>query len=117
MGSKQSTADYLVDQMAGAGEVSARKMFGEYGVFLDGKMAAVVADDQLYVKITEPSRAFIAADTDRPVEAAFYEGGKPWFLIDGDRWEDRDWLSRLLRITADAMPAPKPKPKRKPKAA
>ena len=37
MASKQSTVDFLLDQFAGAGAVSAKKMFGEYGVYLDGK--------------------------------------------------------------------------------
>lgn len=112
MGSKQSTADFLVDQMAGAGPVSARKMFGEFGIFLDGKMPAVVVDDQLYVTITDAGRALI----DNPVEAPFFPGAKNSFLIDAERWDDHEWLSQLLRVTADALPVPKKKARRKPKA-
>ncbi|MFP5394314.1 MAG: TfoX/Sxy family protein [Gammaproteobacteria bacterium] len=109
MGSKQDTVNYLADQMAGAGEVTVKKMFGEYGIFCDGKMAAVVCDDQLYVKKTEPGAAYIGT----PVEQSPYPGAKPWYLIDGERWEDREWLAELLRITALAMPMPKPKAKKK----
>ncbi len=109
MGSKQTTVDFLVDQMAGAGEVSARKMFGEFGIFCDGKMAAVVCDDQLYVKKSEPGREFIGD----PVESPPFPGAKNYYLIDGDRWDERDWLTELLRITAQAMPMPKPKAKKK----
>ena len=46
MASQQGTVDYLLDQLAGAGGVSAKKMFGEYGLYCDGKMFAIVADDR-----------------------------------------------------------------------
>ncbi len=49
MASQQQTVDYLLEQMAGAGAVSARKTFGEYGLHLDGKMFALVCDDRLFM--------------------------------------------------------------------
>ncbi len=114
MASKQSTVDYIVDQMAAAGVVSSKKMFGEYGVYLDGKMFALVADDQLFVRPTEPGRAFIGT----PTEAPPYPSAKLYFLIPGDRWDDGEWLSELCRITARELPLPKPKkPKTTAKAA
>ena len=100
---------FLADQMAGAGEISYRKMFGEYAVYLDGKVVALVCDNQLFVKPTAAGRAFIGA----PVEAPAYPGAKNSFLIE-DAFEDRDWISELIRITARDLPAPKPKkPKRR----
>ena len=53
MASQQSTVDFLLDQMAGAGALVAKKMFGETGLYCDGKMFAIVADDQLYIKPTD----------------------------------------------------------------
>ena len=100
--------EFLADQMAGAGEISYRKMFGEYAVYLDGKVVALVCDNQLFVKPTAAGRAFIGA----PVEAPAYPGAKNSFLIE-DAFEDRDWIAELIRITARDLPAPKPKkPKR-----
>ena len=52
MGSQQSTIDFVLDQMSAAGAVSAKKMFGEYGVYLDEKMVALVCDDVLFIKPT-----------------------------------------------------------------
>src|SRR5260221_2064822 len=66
MGSRQSIVDYLVGQMATAGAVSARKMFGEYGVYCDGKMVALVCDDQLFVKPTASGRAHVGNVTEAP---------------------------------------------------
>ena len=96
--------EFLADQMAGAGEVSYRKMFGEYAVYCDGKVVALVCDNQLFVKPTPGGRAHIGD----PVEAPPYPGAKPHFLIE-DAFEDREWISKLIRITARELPAPKPK--------
>ena len=96
--------EFLADQMAGAGEISYRKMFGEYAVYLDGKVVALVCDNRLFVKPTAAGHAYIGA----PVEAPAYPGAKNSFLIE-DAFEDREWISELIRITARELPAPKPK--------
>lgn len=108
MGSKQSTADFIVDQLAAAGEVSAKKMFGEFGVYCDGKMVAVVCDDLLYVKPTAAGRAYLGT----PLEASPFPQAKAYFLIDGERWDDAQWLAGLVRVTAQALPMPVPKKKK-----
>jgi TfoX/Sxy family transcriptional regulator of competence genes len=102
--SKQRTVDFVVEQMSEANDVSSRKMFGEYAIYCQRKVVALVCDDQLFVKPTAAGRAF-AGDVE---EGLPYPGAKPWLLIDGDRWEDRDWLSQLARVTADELPPPKP---------
>jgi len=70
MSSNQNTVDFIVEQMAGAGGVTAKKMFGEYGVFCAGKMVAIIADDNLFVKPTATGRAFLARSRKcRPMKA------------------------------------------------
>jgi TfoX/Sxy family transcriptional regulator of competence genes len=105
MASDPKTVDFIIDQVAEAGDVSARKMFGEYGIYCDGKMVAMVCDDQLFVKPSAGARAFAP---DLP-EGIPYPGAKPCMLVDADRWDDRDWLTELIRISAHELPAPKPK--------
>ncbi len=113
MASRQDTIDYILDQAARAGRLSFKKMFGEYALYCDGKMAALVCDDQLFIKPTNAGRTFIGT----PREGFPFPGAKAWFLIDGDACEDGDWLSDLLRITARELPPPKDKIKKaKPKA-
>ena len=53
MASSVEFAEYVCGQAEGAGEVSYRKMFGEYGIYLDGKFIGVVCDNQFFVKITK----------------------------------------------------------------
>ena len=110
MASDQEFVDFVVDQIRNAGEITSRKMFGEYAIYCDGKVAALVCDNRLFVKPTEAGRSFIGEVTEAPP----YPGAKNSFLIE-DGLEDRDWISGLVRITAEALPEPKPK-KKKPKA-
>ncbi len=105
MASKQATVDYLLDQGAGAGNLSSKKMFGEFALYLDGKVIAFVCDDQLFVKPTEAGRGFLGTVEEAPA----YPGSKMYFLVTADRWEDGDWLAELWRTTAAALPAPKGK--------
>lgn len=105
MSSDQSFVEFIVEQVEGAGVVTYRKMFGEYAIYVDGKVVGLVCDNQLFVKPTEGGRAFIGS----VVEAPPYPGAKPSFLID-DRFEEQDWISSLFRITAGELPEPKTKP-------
>jgi len=102
MASRASTVEYILEQMADAGTLSARTMFGEYAIYCDGRMVALVCDDQLFVKPTKAGRAFIGTVTEAPP----YQVARPWFLICGDRWEDRDWLGQLVRVSAAELPLP-----------
>lgn len=107
MASDQSFVDYVVDQLEPDLGASQRKMFGEYGLYANGKFFGVICDNRLFVKPTEGGRTFIG----EPTEAPAYPGAKPSFLIE-DGVEDAEWLSELVRITAAELPEPKPKKKR-----
>lgn len=106
MASDPGFVEYVVGQLEEARGVTFKKMFGEYGLFSEGKMFGMVCDNRLFVKVTEGGRAFIGD----VVEAPPYPGAKPIFLIE-DRVEDGDWLSELVRITTAELPAPKKKGK------
>lgn len=110
MASDRKTVAFIVDQLAAAGEVSAKPMFGEYGLYCDGKMVGLICDDQLFVKPTAGGRAFAGAIDEAPP----YPGAKPCLLVDADRWDDAEWLAELVRISTAELPMPKPK-KPKPK--
>jgi DNA transformation protein len=110
MASSRQTTDYLAEQMGMAGDITTRAMFGEYAAYCDGKVVAFICDDQLFVKPTEAGRTYLGDEIE---EAPPYPGAKDYFLIAGDRCENRDWLGALIRTTADALPAPKPKPEKR----
>ncbi len=99
--------DFVVEQIENAGQITYKKMFGEYAVYSDGKIFALVCDNKLFIKPTEAGRVFIRD----VVEAPPYPGAKLSFLIE-DKLEDRDWISNLVKITLDELPEPKPKKKK-----
>lgn len=105
MSTEKSTIDFILDQISIAGSVTAKKMFGEYGVYCDGKIVALVCDDQLFVKPTVGGRAFIGVCEEKPP----YPGAKPYLYITGDQWEDQEWLSTLIKISVAELPATKSK--------
>ena len=112
MATSQQTITFLLEQLTAAGDVTARKMFGEYALYHESKVVAFVCDDQLFVKPTDAGRAAIG----NPEEAPPYPGAKLYYLIPGDRWDDRDWLCDVIRATADALPTPQPKRPRAPQS-
>jgi DNA transformation protein len=111
MSSKKTTVDYIVEQIQSAGTISSRKMFGEYAIYCNQKVVALVCDDQLFVKPTEAGKEFLVDYH----EGSPYPGAKPYLLISGEMWDDSEWLTHLFRITALALPPPPPKKKKPPR--
>jgi DNA transformation protein and related proteins len=105
MATKQSTVDYILDQLINM-NVSARKMFGEYALYCDEKVVGLICDDTLFIKITEAGKTYVGKYYQ---ESYAYPEAKVSMLIDGDRIEDRDWLCELIQITADNLALPKRK--------
>lgn len=102
-----STPDFIAfvtDQLSEAGSVTFRKMFGEYAVYCDGKVVALVCDDRLFVKPTEGGRAWVGEVEEAPP----YPGAKNYWLVE-ELLDDRERLSTLIRVTAGELPEPKPK--------
>lgn len=109
MGSKQANVDFVLEQLAALGDVSARKMFGEFAIYYRDKVVALFCDDELFVKPTSAGRALLGKVDEQPP----YPGAKPYFLITGDRCEDADFLCELVTRTAAELPPPKPRAARK----
>lgn len=98
MASSPDFAEYVCAQLSGAGMATSRKMFGEYGVYLDGKIIGLICDNQFFLKITAAGRAL----QDDPVEAQAYPGSSPYFLIES--LDDRESLATLARATYIELP-------------
>ncbi len=108
MASDLEFVQFIVEQIENAGEIAYTKMFGEYAIYCNGKVVALVCDNQLFVKPTNAGRAFIG----EAVEAPAYPGARPSFLIE-DQIEDRAWLSHLIRVTEPELSMPKARKKKK----
>lgn len=106
MASRPEFVQYVTDQLREAGEITYKKMFGEYGLYCDGKIIGLICSDQFFLKMTEAGKA-VCPDLE---EAPPYHGAKPYFLIEDI--DNRMLLTELVRETYLELPVPKPKKKK-----
>lgn len=96
--------NHLLDLLEPLGPVSARRMFGGYGIYLDRLMFALVADDTLYLKVDDTSRAeFVAAGLE---PFRYVKQGKSYEMsyhaAPEDALEDAELLRDWARKAVDA---------------
>jgi DNA transformation protein len=99
MATSQSTIDFLLDQLGGCDLITARKMFGEYCLYVAGKPVGLVCDNQLFLKNLPAVRAMLP----EVVESAPYPGARAHLLVSADCWEDRESLCQWVRAIAKAL--------------
>ena len=66
MSGKDEFADYVVELLAPLGSVMARRMFGGHGIYSDGLMFALIADQVLYFKCDEATQEKFESAGGRP---------------------------------------------------
>jgi TfoX/Sxy family transcriptional regulator of competence genes len=103
--------DYICDQAGFGSRLTFKKMFGEYALYLDGKVVALVCDDQLFLKPTDEGRRYLCQVALAPP----YPGAREHFLIAAEL-DDPERIHAALELTARALPEPKLKGKTRPKA-
>lgn len=109
MSSNQEFVKYIADQLSDAGTVTYRKMFGEWGMYLDGKIFALICDNQLFIKITEVGKQLAPELETAPP----YDGAKDYFLFEDI--DNREFLTEFVTATWQELPFPKPKKPKKAK--
>ena len=104
MATSAQTIEYIEDQLAGLNLRTAR-MFGEYCLYVDGKVVGFVCDDTLFIKPSGVDPALLeGTEPGHP-----YPGSKEYHSVPGDLLENAEWVREAVQATADALPAPKPK--------
>jgi len=97
--------EFVSSQIATAGTVRYRKMFGDYMVYVDEKPVVLVCDNIPYVEEHEAIKSMMLS-----AERGFpYEGAKEMILIEDI--EDKSFLMRLIKEMYEVLPAPKVKKK------
>jgi DNA transformation protein len=62
MGISREYRDFVEDLLAGFGPVTIRAMFGGAGIFHDGIMFVIIADETLYLKVDNSNRPDFEAE-------------------------------------------------------
>ena len=95
--------EYVVDRLSPLGAASYKFMFGGYGIYLDGLMIAIVADDVLLLRADEENRADYEARGIEPFRP--YEGKSqtmPFYPVPDDVFEDPDEFLEWARRSREA---------------
>ena len=100
MGTTKEYIAFVCDQLAGIPEVTYKKMFGEYMVYVQGKPVLLVCDNCVMVKKL-PQLAELLADA---AEGHPYEGAKLHYILD---IENRDLVRPVIDILVQVTPLPK----------
>ena len=109
--------DFYQDLFAPFGTITTRKMFGVDGLYCDGLFFAIVADDELWLKVDDVSRA--AFEEAGASQYMFDMKGKPtaipYYRAPEDIFDDEDSLHFWTQQALDAALRNR-KPPRKKKA-
>ncbi|UCE04741.1 MAG: TfoX/Sxy family protein [bacterium] len=57
MSVSESYKNYILEQLESIGNVTAKSMFGGFGIYINGVFCALIADDILYFKVDESNRS------------------------------------------------------------
>ena len=98
----RETIDWLCAQMAGAGAIQARPMFGEWGLYCDGRFFGMVCYGALFLKPTPAVAALTGG-----IEGTPYPGARPHLRVPQEDWEDAGRMALLVRRTVENLPPPK----------
>ncbi len=114
--------EFVIELLAPMGLVSIRRMFGGAGVFRDGLMFALLADDTLYLKTDASLRTDLEAEGGAPFIWTKPSTGEAidmgYVSLPSSAMDDPDeaasWARRALAVAkAKAAAKPVPKPGRK----
>jgi TfoX/Sxy family transcriptional regulator of competence genes len=98
----------IVQQLQPAGDIRSRAMFGEYALYCNDKVVALICNNTLFVKVTEGASEFL----DDTHLAPPYPGSKNLLSVPKEKLQEDEWLCDFIRHTAEFLPAPKPKRKK-----
>jgi DNA transformation protein and related proteins len=112
--------DYIGDLFAAFGQVTVRRMFGGLGIFADGLMIALVADDLVYLKVDEDLTAEFEREGMGPFSYATKNGRHTilsFWRMPERLYDDPDELARWAKRSLEAARRGAPRRRRAGRAA
>jgi len=105
MASNIDFVNFVIDQISGVGEISHKKMFGEYMVYVNQKPIILICDNTAYVKKLDCVKEFLETE-----ETGFpYDGAKEHYILDIDNDET---AKNIVLALEKVIPVPKKKRKK-----
>lgn len=95
---------YVIEQLGLGSRLVHKRLFGEYALYLDGKVVAFACDNSLYLKPTQAAQQLAPQLPGHPP----YPGAKDHPVAD-ELLDEPERLRALLLATAACLPAAKPR--------
>ncbi len=103
MATQKETIEFILEKLRNRKRFSTRAMFGEYALYADGKVVALVCDDQMYVKIL-PASAQLENICEKGVP---YPGAKQHYIVDEEQLSIVEELPEILCAISESLPEKK----------
>lgn len=115
MKNKSGFLSYLLeDVLHDIKDVTARAMFGGYGLYKNGIVFGIIADDELYFKVDDKNRAQYEACDSEPFTYEAKKGKKivmSYWKVPADILEDPEALPKWIDASVEASKRSKNKKK------
>jgi len=103
MATQKETVEFILKKLRDPKRFSARPMFGEYALYADQKVVALVCDNLLHVKIVPASKKLESlCEKGEP-----YPGAKPHYIVEEAQLSTIDDLAVVLCAVAKSIPEKK----------
>jgi DNA transformation protein len=93
--------NFIMDKLWPIGDIRSRAMFGGYGIFYEGSMFALIAEDTLYFKVDESNRSTYEKARSRPFPHGISYWEVPAEVIE-ENSKFLDWANMSIRIARGA---------------
>ena len=103
MATQKETVEFILSKLRHADAFSTRAMFGEYALYAEGKVVALICDDRLYVKILPASEELESlCEKGEP-----YPGARPHYIVEEGQLSRLETLPSILLAISRSLPAKK----------
>jgi len=108
MATQTETVEFILSKLRDRNRFTARAMFGEYALYADGKVVALICDDLLHVKILPASQALEGLCE----KGSPYPNAKAHYVVEEGQLSTLTDLPLILGAIAASAPPTKPRRKR-----
>ena len=91
---RDSYTEFVLEQLAGVGEVDCRAMFGAHGLYLNGAFFGIVSGGRLYFKTSPETVAEYRGRGMQPFRASERQTLKNYYEVPAEIVEDGEELAR-----------------------
>jgi DNA transformation protein len=103
---------FILEQLRDAGVISARRMFGGIGLYLEGTFFGLIDDDALYFKVDDTTRLDFERSGSRPFRPYGEDSySMQYYEVPADVLEDRsslkEWTGKAVAVARRSATAKK----------